>query len=269
MFLSCDPSAPLKDGCQWLYFIGESFPGLKVPAVVKIGISANVKQRLSAIRTSNCRNLQLIYCRQVPTASSVEKWVHDRFFSKHIRGEWFEVTLEDIMWCADLVIENEINVESENYYGPLVCIGELKDPKNLTGQITWHPVAVPEWLTLDPFWLGGRSVSIVSLGYSWDYAIGSVSGRVEKKPNGEKSRGVHIDTGHASWSASTLRTHIHAGEYSYNDPPLKSTREGIMRGQLSQLSKTPLKEFKRQGYDDHMYRDRNKILAGAQNVATS
>jgi hypothetical protein len=253
MFLNCDPDAPLKDGCQWLYFIGESFPALKVPAVVKIGISSSVRQRLATFKTSNCRNLQIIYCRQVPTAASVEKWLHNRFWSKRIRGEWFEITLEDIMWFSELVIENEINVQSENYYGPLVCIGELRNPKNLLRQVTWHLVAVPKWLTTDPFWLKGRNVSLVSLGYSWNYAVGSVSGNIDKKLNGEKSRSVYVENVNGYPMA---RTHIDAGEYSYNDPPLKSTKEGIMRGQ----------EFKRQGYDDCMYRNYEKILAGAQNV---
>ena len=96
-------------------------------------------------------------------------------------------------------------------------------------------------------------MSLVSLGYSWNYAVGSVSGNIDKKLNGEKSRSVYVENVNGYPMA---RTHIDAGEYSYNDPPLKSTKEGIMRGQ----------EFKRQGYDDCMYRNYEKILAGAQNV---
>ena len=246
-FLNCDPDAPLQAGCQWLYFIGESWPALKVPATVKIGISSNVRQRLASFQTSNCRDLQLIYCRQVPTAPAVEKWIHDRFWSKRIRGEWFEITLEEIMWCADLIFDVEIdNSNKPSMLGKLACVGDPAGRKQLThdwlpssddkgplNEVTWHLVKVPSWASWSWQQKLSFNCSLMFFGHSNGYAHTSVSPKTQLNLYNQRTRHVRI----LGWSngfpeccdcgaptnenkkkgiAKELHWVIHAGEYAYN-----------------------------------------------------
>ena len=72
----------------------------------KIGITRDVKGRLSAMRTNNPFPIRLFAAFNLtPRSGSVqtlsftraEKYLHENFSDKKVRGEWFELTTEDLV----------------------------------------------------------------------------------------------------------------------------------------------------------------------------
>lgn len=68
-----------------LYVIGPACGG-----IVKIGRSADIRQRLQALQGASPQPLAVLYA--APGASGAETSVHAHFASRHIRGEWFDLT---------------------------------------------------------------------------------------------------------------------------------------------------------------------------------
>lgn len=59
---------------------------------IKIGISRNIEKRLETMQTGNPNLLRLLFCIEADSrghAREIECWLHRRFKSQHIRGEWF------------------------------------------------------------------------------------------------------------------------------------------------------------------------------------
>lgn len=59
---------------------------------IKIGKASDVEKRISELQTGSPFTLSLlakIPCAGDKDAFRMEKWFHDRFHRKHIRGEWF------------------------------------------------------------------------------------------------------------------------------------------------------------------------------------
>lgn len=63
----------------------------------KIGYSANPTARLSSLQTGRTDTLVLHYSEETETdkAKVIEKLIHRTLGYKRIRGEWFDVTLEE------------------------------------------------------------------------------------------------------------------------------------------------------------------------------
>lgn len=55
----------------------------------KIGITANLKSRLSAINNGNARNVFYVYTKRINKAGVVETKIHKRYKSTRKGGEWF------------------------------------------------------------------------------------------------------------------------------------------------------------------------------------
>lgn len=63
----------------------------------KIGYSANPNARLSSLQTGRTDKLILHYSEETETdkAKVIEKLIHQTIAHKRIRGEWFDVTLDE------------------------------------------------------------------------------------------------------------------------------------------------------------------------------
>jgi hypothetical protein len=61
----------------------------------KVGWTFNVQQRLKEFLTSNPL-VKLVHAEHVTDARRREKFLHDRFNSKWVAGEWFRLTDEDV-----------------------------------------------------------------------------------------------------------------------------------------------------------------------------
>ena len=69
----------------------------------KIGATTNVIKRLRVLRVANPRPLYLTYYSDpVPFYKTLEKFVHEKFKSKRMNGEWFSLTDTDLVWFANL-----------------------------------------------------------------------------------------------------------------------------------------------------------------------
>ncbi len=66
--------------------------------LVKIGITDNVKKRVAALNLSSPVPISLIYSWFVKDAADIERRLHVHFHSKRIRGEWFDLSEDDIQW---------------------------------------------------------------------------------------------------------------------------------------------------------------------------
>lgn len=62
----------------------------------KIGESSNPQDRIKNIQVSIPFDLELIYFKKVNQSKLVESYIQSFFIRKHIRGEWFELNIDDI-----------------------------------------------------------------------------------------------------------------------------------------------------------------------------
>jgi hypothetical protein len=91
----------------YVYIVGNPH----LPSSVKIGITNNLKTRLSALSTGNSEKLSILHNWKLPTitdARNVERLAHGRLSQYRLSGEWFDVTPE----VAKLAVDNIINKDS-------------------------------------------------------------------------------------------------------------------------------------------------------------
>lgn len=79
-----------------IYFIQNADTGH-----VKIGRARNVQQRLSNLQTANSGTLVLLA--RCAGSRETERDLHQRFKSKHVRGEWFDISAQDVEEVAALL----------------------------------------------------------------------------------------------------------------------------------------------------------------------
>lgn len=73
--------------------------GPECGAPLKIGVAANVQSRLCDLQVGNWQTLKVHHVASVTAtiATSVERHLHRHFADRAIRGEWFDVKLEDVL----------------------------------------------------------------------------------------------------------------------------------------------------------------------------
>lgn len=84
---------PMKkeDKHPCVYFIGhENRPDLPI----KIGKANSVTSRRADLQTAHYTQLVILFT--LPGYSKLEKELHGRFTNKHVRGEWFSLTQDDL-----------------------------------------------------------------------------------------------------------------------------------------------------------------------------
>jgi hypothetical protein len=73
----------------------------------KIGKSINPKSRFSALKTATLSSLSLVLSRHVKDMHRTEDVLHAYFKSQHIKGEWFQLSADDLKFIES-VSEEEI-----------------------------------------------------------------------------------------------------------------------------------------------------------------
>lgn len=68
----------------------------------KIGKAQNIRFRVSALATAAPYDLEYIHGIQTRQATELERQLHNRFAAKRVRGEWFELSAEDVSYITSL-----------------------------------------------------------------------------------------------------------------------------------------------------------------------
>lgn len=64
----------------------------------KIGMTTNtVKQRISELQTGNATEIFMVHQHKTKYPRRIETMLHNRFNSKRVLNEWFQLTAEDVI----------------------------------------------------------------------------------------------------------------------------------------------------------------------------
>jgi hypothetical protein len=80
-----------KDKDRYLYLISGG-------GLIKIGIADDVQKRIKTLNLASPVPLELVASFFVSNAMSVEGELHRHFSDKRVRGEWFDLSRQDIEW---------------------------------------------------------------------------------------------------------------------------------------------------------------------------
>ena len=109
-------------------------------SIHKIGKSADFHQRFETIQSYNPAELEVVLVRKTCLNNYLEKILHFEFKSKKIRGEWFDLSKEDVARLKELVSNLDsiefLQANYENTYKQMIRCGEIK--------------AVPSWEDINP-----------------------------------------------------------------------------------------------------------------------
>lgn len=102
------------EDCIYVYLIRNPLNGL-----CKIGITNNTKIRISQLENSSGMRLQmLIYIELEPnydeSALYIESYLHNFFNHKRVLGEWFNLSIKDIIAIRNLFYEIEGDYIQDN-----------------------------------------------------------------------------------------------------------------------------------------------------------
>lgn len=100
-----------KDSKRYVYFIQSV-----LTKYVKIGVTADVKKRMSSIRQTNGELIFLgfVYCKD---CFEKEKEIHNIFSENRLYGEWFNITIDS---CIDEILINSGKVVNQKYSESLI-----------------------------------------------------------------------------------------------------------------------------------------------------
>jgi len=88
----------------------------------KIGISTtkNLKKRIKTLETGNSSKIELVNTYISELSSLIERTLHREFGHKKIKGEWFDLSIDEVLTFSERcnIIESNINKlkEQDNYY---------------------------------------------------------------------------------------------------------------------------------------------------------
>ena len=109
-------------------------------SIYKIGKSADFHQRFETIQSYNPAELEVVLVQKTSLNNYLEKILHFEFKSKKIRGEWFDLSKEDVARLKELVSNLDsiefLQANYENTYKQMIKCGEIK--------------AVPSWEDINP-----------------------------------------------------------------------------------------------------------------------
>lgn len=96
----------------------------------KIGKSSDFEQRYNTIQSYNPFDLDILAVKKTKFHDYIEKILHFEFKSKKIKGEWFDLSKQDILNLKDLMSKlDSIEYLQANYkkiYDEMVNCGEIK-----------------------------------------------------------------------------------------------------------------------------------------------
>ena len=109
-------------------------------SIHKIVKSADFHQRFETIQSYNPAELEVVLVQKTSLNNYLEKILHFEFKSKKIRGEWFDLSKEDVARLKELVSNLDsiefLQANYENTYKQMIKCGEIK--------------AVPSWEDINP-----------------------------------------------------------------------------------------------------------------------
>jgi hypothetical protein len=77
----------------------------------KIGISNDPARRLSALQSSTPFEVKIFFVLEFGgDAEPIEKALHEYFSRKHIRGEWYKLSKQDLDFVRSYVSDNKMNI---------------------------------------------------------------------------------------------------------------------------------------------------------------
>jgi len=101
-------------------------------SIYKIGKSSDFHQRLEMIQSYNAAELEVVLVQKTSLNSYLEKILHFEFKSKKIRGEWFDLSKEDVVRLKELVSNMDsiefLQANYENTYKQMIRCGEKSVP---------------------------------------------------------------------------------------------------------------------------------------------
>ena len=71
---------------------------IKSNNLYKIGKAKNPRERINGYKTQNPFGIELIFQKEVNNYSQTEKRLLEKFKDKQVKGEWFKLNKEDILW---------------------------------------------------------------------------------------------------------------------------------------------------------------------------
>lgn len=103
----------MRTAPTFVYFIHEESGE---PIAFKIGkTSLHPGERKEQLQTGNPRKLVIYRWIETSDHSSVEEFIHHELREKHIRGEWFHATRDDIDVVAAIAMSMYPGVSSQDY----------------------------------------------------------------------------------------------------------------------------------------------------------
>jgi hypothetical protein len=104
---------PVEDDSGYVYFI--FMKELKDKNLVKVGQTKNLSNRLSCLQTGNPFSLEIYKAIKSSQYKILETKFHDKFKSKNVRLEWFNLSFAEIDIAVDQMIKetNDVIVEKE------------------------------------------------------------------------------------------------------------------------------------------------------------
>jgi hypothetical protein len=91
----------LKENVEYVYVIADPFGNYK------IGLTYNIQKRLDEFRTAMPYEPKIIKIIQCSNMKKTEKYLHEKFKHKRIKGEWFNLSEKDI----DMVQNNQFPID--------------------------------------------------------------------------------------------------------------------------------------------------------------
>lgn len=68
----------------------------------KIGwTKGSIQKRIIPLQTGNPKKIEVIHLFETEHYLRLERWMHGKYSSKRMEGEWFNLTIEDIMSFKD------------------------------------------------------------------------------------------------------------------------------------------------------------------------
>lgn len=119
----------------------------------KIGISNNVESRLKELNTATPFEMKIIFKKYFKDFHLIENYVQNTFINKHVRGEWFELSIYDVnsikTFLENLGNRNEINEEIKKR----LVSTKKHQKKNLKSSIIFKGVELrPKSLNIEQSW---------------------------------------------------------------------------------------------------------------------
>jgi hypothetical protein len=110
---------------QYVYLIGPD------DGPLKIGVATSLPKRLVSLQIGCWQTLSVRHSVTVPAdlAYTLERTMHGRFKDRHLRGEWFDIELEEAVRALDAIAQEMVGERaSQDGFSTTHCLFLAEDP---------------------------------------------------------------------------------------------------------------------------------------------